>query len=119
MAQNVSMTLDQTALATGFASMVLKELEEGQRDRIITEAIAHVIQPSDQGYGRTGPSILQQAFNQAIATLTHKVTAEIVADDPTFVELVTREVREAMNDVIENRSDLRAKVAQALVDAVW
>lgn len=119
MPQNVSMTLDQSALAVGFASLILKELEEDQRDRIITEAITHVIQPSDQGYGRTGPSILQQAFNQAIATLTHKVATEIVATDPAFVEAVTREVREAVNDVIENRSDLRAKVAQALTEAVW
>ena len=95
---------------------ILQAIDKTQRDNLIKEAIRGLLAPKEEpgGYGRTGPTPIQEAFNHAVSGVAHQVAREMLENDPETKE----KIRSLLNDVLQRVFDHeREQMTHAMVNA--
>lgn len=114
-----SFTINADAMKSIVAKAIMEGITQDQRDVLIEQAITHLIKPGPTSYGRTEPSPLQHAFNEAIERACNRVVDEIITERPEFNAKVRDAVTAAMTALVDGGNyDLSQKVGNAVGNAV-
>jgi len=99
---------------------IFKGLDEKKREELIRAAIASLIEPSRDGYGRGGPTQLQEAFNAAAREVAREVVRDRFTKDERFIGEIKKIVGEAVNKIVaeENRHRIVSAMADSLIEAM-
>jgi hypothetical protein len=79
---------DDAQLKTLVAEGILANLTGDQRESIISQALAVLLEPTKGNYGAAGPSPLQSAFTAAVSRLSLQLATEMVDENPEDVPSV-------------------------------
>jgi len=94
----IKIELPQEHLEALVQQWVLQQLDDGKREEIITQAIAHLMAPQKDRYGSArNITPLQEAFNLAISQAVHRIAREMIDNN----EEVQNKMRLEMGKAIE------------------
>lgn len=88
------------------AKAILDALTDEVREKLIAEAIKHLMTPVSNGYGsRTAQTPLQGHFDNALAAVARRVAEEVIAADGRFEKAVRNSVVSFIDKLEENAWD--------------
>jgi hypothetical protein len=94
-----------------------KSLDQGERDKLIRDALEHLIAPTNAGglagAGR-GPSILEEAFRREVASAASAMVRESMSSDPAIQQKIQAAVQVAFEKFFAG-----TKLADKMADALW
>lgn len=98
----------------------MDSLTQEARERLLSDAVTHLVTPRKQDYGvrGNGKSPLQEQFEQALFTASHKIAVEVIESDPRFKAAVRDSVISFIDGLHENSWDtqLTEAAVRAIVD---
>jgi hypothetical protein len=112
----VEIKLDNDLLKSVVSEAIVKSLDEEKRNALIQGAIQALLTPQQtSGYYGRKETPVEQAFNEAVRNVAHKVAEEMLAGD----ERVRARLKELMNAALvkvmdDNREATVTKIADAL-----
>lgn len=115
---NLEIKLSDTQMESMFSQALMASLTNEVREALIAQALRYLVAPSTHGYS-TGPSPIQQAFNQAVIKVAYEIAESTFRDDTKAVERVRDLVQEAVDQALSERrpelvSNLAAAIAKGL-----
>lgn len=88
------------------AKAILDALTDEVREKLIADAIKHLMTPVSNGYGsRTARTPLQDHFDSALAAVSRSVAEEVIAADGRFEDAVRNSVVSFIDKLEENSWD--------------
>lgn len=106
------------AVQDAVMAALLASLDEQQRETIIKLAISSLNQQaSGSSFGR-GPTVLQQAFDQAVHRLAFKAVQEMVENDPSVRQAIEAAVREGIDKLVAESSELHRVIADGIASTM-
>lgn len=110
--------IDAESVKGFVAEAVLRSLDAEARERLIRQAIEHLLKPQESPFGARSERIspLEVAFRQAVEMVARKMVAEQVASDPAISEAIGKLVAAGIRRLEERSSD--PKVSDAIADTI-
>jgi hypothetical protein len=118
MAEAIKIEFPQEQLQTLVEKWVLDQITPEQRNEIVSKAVAGLLGPRKDNYGRVTVSPLEEAFNQAVTTVMHKIVREMVENNEEAKAKIAAMVGEALHSFFMNGTeypgrDFHTKMAEA------
>lgn len=102
----MSTSIDLGTMEPLVAKAILDALTDEVREKLIGDAIKHLITPTrDQYSSRPATSPLQQHFDSALAAVSRRIAEEVIASDPRFTDAVRNSVVSFIDGLSENQWD--------------
>lgn len=102
----MSTSIDLGSMEPLVAKAILDALTEETREKLIADAIKHLITPTRDPHSFRQPvSPIQQHFDSALATVARRVAEEVIANDPRFTDAVRNSVVSFIDGLEENAWD--------------
>lgn len=102
----MSTSIDLGAMEPLVAKAILDSLTDEVREKLIADAIKHLITPTrDQYSSRPATSPLQQHFDSALAAVARRIAEEVIASDSRFTDAVRNSVVSFIDGLSENQWD--------------
>jgi diphthamide synthase (EF-2-diphthine--ammonia ligase) len=99
------------------AGHIFGTMSEGAKEALIQNALAQLLQPANKNH-RDGPTMLQEAFNKALAEVAVQVAAERLAR-PDVKEKVDKMVHEAVDEGLKRgKEEFSERVSEAVKKAI-
>ncbi len=100
---------------------ILRSLDDATRERLIKEAIAHLIAPQKDAYGYLKrPSPLEEAYKAAVESYARRTAHEMLESDETVKAQGKAVLHEAMERAfVTHREATVQRVADALAECLW
>lgn len=110
--------LDSEAMQNAVSAAVLSAITNEQRDILMKGALAYLMNKSNSN-SYNSPTILQDAFNQAIRESARKLADELIAKDESVQERLKTLFAESMETVfVTKREDVVSKMADAFIKSM-
>jgi hypothetical protein len=115
---SLNLQIDEGEMRSVIAAHIMKALDQKNRDQVISDAIAKLIEPVKRDRYSDGlePGPLEKAFTEAILHEARKVVTEIVKDNAVFWTRLREHARLAMDKVFEGES--KDQLVQSLADGI-
>ena len=102
----MSTSIDLGSMEPLVAKAILDALTDEVREKLIADAIKHLITPTREQYSSRPPvSPIQQHFDSALATVARRIAEEVIANDPRFADAVRNSVVSFIDGLSENQWD--------------
>ena len=88
------------------------------RDAILQQAVTYLITPPKDTYGRTQPTPLQVAMNEAVARVVHRVANELIEQDEALKADIRDIATSALSKLTDADWDTRRVVIDGLVEVL-
>lgn len=101
-----STSIDLGSMEPLVAKAILDALTDEVREKLIADAIKHLITPNRDQYSSRAPmSPIQQHFDNALATVARRMAEEVIASDQRFTDAVRNSVVSFIDALEENAWD--------------
>ncbi len=113
---------DSGALKDLMSEAILRALDDATKEKLITNAIAHLIAPQEpyNGYGKRRESPLEEAYKCAVQSLALRMAHDVLDKDERVKEQVRSLLHEAMERAfVTHREATVERVANAIAEGLW
>lgn len=94
--------LEPDQVAQIAAAAIVQAMDQNSRERVIQQAVAYLLKPTEGSYGRAGLSPIQQAFNSAVQQAAQKIIADQINNDPEVQAKIKGLMADVMTKVFED-----------------
>jgi len=116
-----SLNLSNEQMTEIISGAILAFLKPEAREELIRKAVEeHLTKPQSGQYGKKEPSILQDAFNRAVAQVAREEAVKAVQEDSRVREGIKRMISEAVDKVLtgDEYGSVVSKLADAITDGL-
>ena len=97
----MNISIPESQVAEFVSTAIMRHLDEATRQTLIEEALKYLITPrKTDGYGRTSPAPIQEAFTSAVQREASRYAAELFAADEGLKAKVHDFVRRVAGQVL-------------------
>ncbi len=102
------------------ADAMMNHLGEDARKKLITDAIATLLESKKKGYGEKIPSPLAEAFNNAVGLEARKIVVDKVHNDPEIRKQIENVFAKVLEKLLDSDAfaDLTSHILQKAIDKV-
>lgn len=113
---------DSESLKAIMSEAILRALDDATKERLIKEAIAHLLAPQPPAYNGAPrrPSPLEEAYKWAVETYAKRTAHEMLEKDEALQAQVKGLLNEAMERAFtKHREATVERVANAIAEGLW
>lgn len=113
---------DSEGLKALMSEAILRALDDATREKLIKEAIAHLMAPQPPAYNGAPrrPSPLEEAYKWAVETYARRTAHELIEKDGTVKAQIQSLLNEAMQRAFTTHREATVeRVATAIAEGLW
>ncbi len=117
----MDLKFDQQLMSQIVSKAILEGVSAEQRDTLLAAAVDALITPERGSYGVKPKTPIQEAFEAAAKNACHQVAAQMIAEDPQFMQTVRDLTREAIDKALSadtwEAEEVRRKILGAIAES--
>jgi hypothetical protein len=94
--------IDKDALREIVSAAILEKMSQEQRDLLIQQALASLLQAPPDSYGKKQPTKMEDLFREATYGAARDIVKEILASDTALKEKLAVACRDALTRALNN-----------------
>lgn len=111
--------INDESIRAAVSAAILQQLNtDNNRDAILQQAVTYLITPPADTYGRTKPTPLQVAMNEAVARVVHRVANELIEQDEALGANIRDIATSALSKLTDADWDTRRVVIDGIVEVL-
>lgn len=111
--------IDSNAMNAIVSKAILEGIDADQKQALLEQAVAALIKPRGDNYGRNATTPLQDAFDNAVVRTCNQLADELVSSNQLLLTKVRELITEAMAQAVkEPYTKLRENVNRAIADSI-